>query len=328
MRKLITLIFMFILVGVIIIPALVVSNYRLFEETPPVVDTKQRTIPVFFHETGETKVVPMEEYLVGVLAAEMPAEFEMEALKAQAVAARTYTLKKLSLGNTREEHKNAPICTEPNHCQGWMSSLQMKERWGMFNYIKYKSKIEEAVRATEGMVLTYQGRLIEPVYHSTSSGRTENSEDVWLNAIPYLRSVNSPWDTESPRYQESKTLTLRQIDETLGTNLRALPVSAMQGTNSQAIRVLEKTSSGRVKKLYIDGKTVMGTEFRRALALNSTHFTWTIQGDRITFLTTGFGHGVGMSQWGANGMAKAGATYEQILKHYYTGVELEKLEPQ
>ena len=325
MRKLVALTVLFVLIGIIIVPVLIVSNFKEAEKPPEIVETGEYNITVYFHETGETRVLPLDAYLVGVLAAEMPAEFEIEALKAQAVAARTYALRRLTLNADNSAHPEAAVCTNPNHCQAHMSSEDMKSRWGMINYFRYKSKMEEAVYSTKDMVLTYEGRLIEPVYHSTSNGKTENSEDVWLNKIPYLRSVESPWDKDSPRFQETKTLTLCQVDDALGTNLEALPASAMQGTNQEVIRVLETTGTNRIKKLNINGRTLMGTDVRAALGLNSTHFVWQLQGDRITFVTRGFGHGVGMSQYGANGMAKAGATFEEILKHYYTGVELEKL---
>ena len=315
---------MFVIVGIIIVPVLIVNSFEGAEKPPEiVVETGEISITVYFHETGETRVLPLETYLVGVLAAEMPASFELEALKAQAVAARTYALRRLTLNLGNNVHPEAAVCTNPNHCQAHMSSEDMKARWGMINYFRHKNRMEEAVNSTRGMVLTHEGRLIEPVYHSTSNGRTENSEDVWLSTVPYLRSVESPWDRDSPRFQDTKTLTVSQVDAALGTNLGALPVAAMQGTNQDIIRVLETTSTDRIKRLNINGRTLMGTEVRTALGLNSTHFTWELQGDSITFSTRGFGHGVGMSQYGANGMAREGATFEEILKHFYTGVDLE-----
>ncbi len=325
-RKMLALTFLLVLIGVIIVPVLIVSKFQETEKPPVVIDTNEQNITVYFHKTDETRLVPLDDYLVGVLAAEMPADFELEALKAQAIAARTYALRRLTLNSANENHPEAVVCTNSNHCQAHLSSEDMKERWGMINYFIHKSKMEEAVYSTKNIVLTYEGRLIEPVYHSTSTGRTENSEDVWLNKIPYLRSVESPGDKESPRFQERKTLTLAEIDSALGTNLQAVPASAMQGTNQNIIRVLENTTTNRVKKLHVDGRTLMGTDIRSALGLNSTQFTWQLQGDRVVFTTTGFGHGVGMSQYGANAMAKAGTNYEQILKHYYTGVELERME--
>ena len=327
MRKLLALTFLLVLIGVIVLPVLIVNNFKEAKQPPAVIDTSEQNITVYFHNTDETRVIPLDAYLVGVLAAEMPADFELEALKAQAVAARTYALRRLTLNSKSENHPEAVVCTNSNHCQAYLTSQDMKERWGMINYFIHKSKMEEAVYSTKNIIVTYEGRLIEPVYHSTSTGRTENSEDVWLNKIPYLRSVESPGDKEAPRFQESKTISLGQIDSALGTNLQAVPASTMQGTNQNIIRTLEKTATNRVKKLLIDGKTLMGTDVRSALGLNSTQFTWQLQGDRILFTTTGYGHGVGMSQYGANAMAKAGANYEQIIKHYYSGVELEKIEP-
>ena len=326
MQNLMAVTFLFVIVGIIIVPVLIINSFEGSEKPSEIVEEANEcdiVITVYFHATGEIKVLPLEDYLVGVLAAEMPASFELEALKAQAVAARTYALRRLTLNIDSDAHPEAAVCTNPNHCQAYLSSEDMRSRWGAINYSKHRSKMEEAVFSTKGMVLTYDGRLIEPVYHSTSNGRTENSEDVWLSKLPYLRSVESPWDRYSPRFQETRTLTVAQVDAALGTNLGALPVAAMQGTNQDAIRVLETTSTDRIKRLNIGGRTLMGTEVRTALGLNSTHFTWELQGDKITFITRGFGHGVGMSQYGANGMAKEGATFEEILKHFYTGVELE-----
>ncbi len=329
MRKMVTLVFLLVAIAVILIPTVIVISYKLPVDEVSQMDAKEgeRVISVYFHNTNETVEVPLEGYLVGVVAAEMPASFEAEALKAQAIAARTYALKKVELCAGDARHPGASICTNPNHCQAWISKQTMKARWGMFGYLTNLKRIQQAVAETKGQVITYQGRLIDPVYHSTGTGKTENSEDVWHNSIPYLRSVQSPWDEQSPRFSESKSISISQIDAALGTNLQAIPVAALgTGGSNAIIKVVERTSSGRIRRLQIDGKTVLGTEFRRVLGLNSTDFSWSIKGEKLIFTTKGFGHGVGMSQYGANGMAKLGAGYEQILKHYYTGVKLERID--
>ncbi|MBZ4687944.1 MAG: stage sporulation protein [Clostridia bacterium] len=325
MRRFIILATLFIFILVIVIPTLIVNNFKIF--APRIeVDSKEMKITVLFHETGEIKVMPLEEYLVGVVAAEMPAEFEMEALKAQAVAARTYTLKKLDLKAKKVDssHPEAIVCTDPNHCQAWMSEEELKKRWGLLKYVKYRKKIEEAVTATKGQIITYEGRLIDPVYHSTCGGRTENSEEVWKYKIPYLRSVECPYDEDSPRYKEVKVFSMQQLDSVLGTDLVAVPASTIRDKVASYFRILQKTSTGRIKKLYIGGKTILATELRFALGLRSTRFSMSISEDKVKFTTYGNGHGVGMCQYGANGFAKHGKNYIEILKHYYTGVEIKE----
>ena len=311
-----------VLAVIIIIPALVVlgpgrtPRVEVEEENSP-------TVRVLMTDTQEMMEVPLEEYVVGVVAAEMPAEFHIEALKAQAVAARTYTLRKMQRGKVAGDlHPQADVCTDHNHCQAFMDDAAMAARWNLAGTVKYKRKIVNAVAATKGVVLYYGGQFIDPVYHSTSSGRTENSEDVWQYRIPYLRSVASGWDKESPRFRNSVTMTFKELDTRLGTSLNALPASNM-GRGS-VIAVTKKTATGRAREVKVDGKTFAATEFRSRLGLTSTDFTWTVDGDRVTFVSLGNGHGVGMSQYGANGMAEEGYSYAAILKHYYSGVSLGK----
>lgn len=304
---------------------------------------------------GKVMSLALEDYLVGVVAAEMPAEFELEALKAQAVAARTYALNRLveaqaeapasasnpatsspspapatQVDNTGallpgpQGHPGADLCTNPTHCQAWFSREEMRRRWGLVRYLTYLHKIEKAVKATAGEVLVYQGRYIDPVYHSVSNGHTENSEDVWSEKIPYLRGVPSPWDTSSPKFAGQTTVRLADLDRILGTHLGTLPASAL-GANGPALKVVERTKSGRVKTMLIDGKKVEASRLRQLLGLNSTDFRWEVSGQSLVFHTRGRGHGVGMSQYGANGMAKEKKTYRDILTYYYSGVEIKKL---
>jgi len=278
-------------------------------------------IKVFIAAEGVTVSMPLEKYLVGVVAAEMPAEFHIEALKAQAVAARTYALRKMHRGDAPGDlHPGADVCTDHNHCQAWISDGEMERRWGPLNALKYREKILAAVMGTRGQVLTYRGDLIEPVYHSTSNGRTENSEDAWQYEVPYLRSVASRWDKESPRYRNVVEFTLEEVDRRLGTTLNALPAGGLPG--SAPVRVREYTGTGRTRTVEIGGKVFTGRELREKLGLPSTDFTCEVEDGKIVFITRGNGHGVGMSQYGANGMAKEGYNYVEILKHYYTGVTL------
>ncbi|MBO8168501.1 MAG: stage II sporulation protein D [Thermoanaerobacteraceae bacterium] len=281
-------------------------------------------IRVKMHDTGKVMVMPLEEYLVGVVAGEMPAHFHMEALKAQAIAARTYTLNKLKRTTKDTHYPEADVCTDPAHCQAWISRADMKRKWGIINYWKYYSKVVRAVKETEGLVITYHGRLIEPVYHSTSGGRTEAAAEVWQYDFPYLQSVKSEWDKQSPYYRNTQTFTLQEVDRKLGTNLNALPAATL-GKNS-LLKVLERTVSGRVKTIQVGRKKFTGSELRRRLGLSSTYIDWQVTGDKIIFFTRGYGHGVGLSQYGANGMAKAGKNFKDILTYYYRGVSIKKID--
>ncbi len=320
MRKPILLIAAACLLLVVFLPILVL-NFRPFQPRSGVKITGPG-IRVKMHDTGKVVVMPLEEYLIGVVAAEMPAKFHKEALKAQAVAARTYTLKKLTGTVKSTHHPNAEVCTDPNHCQGWLSKLEMRRRWGLIKYWSYYKKIAAAVKETEGMVITYRGRLIEPVYHSTSGGRTEDAAAVWKYSFPYLKSVECKWDKESPRYLNTRTFTLADVDRRLNTDLHAAP--ALATGNRPLIKVLQRTVSGRVKTIQIGGRRFSGTELRRLLDLSSTYIDWEVHGDKITFKTRGYGHGVGLCQYGANGLARRGKSFQAILTYYYRGVRIEK----
>jgi stage II sporulation protein D len=275
--------------------------------------------PIKVYQVHEKKTVSMklEEYLVGVLAAEMPARFEKEALKAQAIAARTYALRRLKLNaklNNRG-HPQAEVCTNPAHCQGWLSDNEMKEKWGWLDYWENKRRIKSAVRETFGKVVTYQGDLIEPVYHSTCGMRTESAEEIWKHPVPYLKSVSCKWDRESPKYRSVTALSFTELKEKLGLDSKVQPV----------LKIMGRTGSGRVKSINIGNKVWPATEFRSSLGINSTNFSWKVKDQKIEFITSGYGHGVGMCQYVANGLAKEGKKAEYILTYYYTGVKIEKL---
>lgn len=324
MKKTILLTLLSLVVAIVILPALIVLRGERQEVK---VDTAgSPLIKVLNVKTKEIEIMPLEEYIVGVVAAEMPADFETEALKAQAVAARTYTIKRYETHkkNPNKEHAEAHICTDSTHCQAYVSKEEMSQNWGMLKYPGLYNKIARAVNATAGVVLVYQGKLIDPVYHSTSTGKTENSGDVWQFDIPYLKSVDSPGDQESPKFKAQHTLTLAQVDKALGTNLAAVPASTINNPSGSPFKILERTGTGRIKKLKVGDKEFKGEEIRAKLGLNSTHFSWKAEGDKITFIVTGYGHGVGMSQYGANYFAKAGKEYKDILAHYYSGTELRK----
>ncbi|HHW57343.1 MAG TPA: stage II sporulation protein D [Clostridia bacterium] len=282
-------------------------------------------INIFIIGQNKLQKMNLEEYIKGVVAAEMPAEFELEALKAQAVAARTYVLsKEIALGGKGcELHPGADVCTDPQHCQAWESVEDMKKKWGE-NFDKYYKKISEAVEDTKGLVLIYNDALIVPAYHAISGGKTENSEDVWQNKIPYLRSVVSPGEEEASKY---KTVVTVPKEEFISKLKERQPSLKLNSTNLLSqIQDIERTQAGHVKSLTMGNVVFTGKDIKEIFDLNSTNFSFGLQGNNIVITVIGYGHGVGMSQYGANAMAKQGKTFEEILKYYYNGVELIKIE--
>ncbi|TFE04101.1 stage II sporulation protein D [Jeotgalibacillus salarius] len=263
------------------------------------------TVPVMRQVSGEIEPVELEEYVVGVVASEMPASFEKEALKAQALAARTYVTKFLS-------HSGEEPITDSTAHQVYKSREELKEIWKDEFPWKIKA-IEEAVNETKGEILTYEGRPITAAFFSTSNGWTENAKDYWEEDVPYLASVESKWDEQAaPGFHHEASMPIIEFEEKLGIDLK----EGEQGS------ILERTPGNRIKTVEIAGKTFSGREIREALDLRSTDFEWVQQGESVIIKTKGYGHGVGMSQYGANGMALAGSTYKEIVHHYFKGVEL------
>ena len=248
--------------------------------------------------------MPREKYLVGVVAAEMPASYEVEALKAQAVAARTRTL-----GGCLSHHQ-ADVCGDSACCQGYLDEEAQVARWGE-DTEQYRARIEAAVNATQGIIILYEDKPIEVLYHAVSGGHTEDVEQVYGMALPYLRGVVSPGEENASRYETVQEFT----QETLAA---AFPGMA----GPIALEVLERSESGRVLRVLVGGHEMTGRLFRSALGLKSTNFVIEQDADGVRIWQRGYGHGVGMSQAGANAMAKSGVTFREILLHYYTGVVL------
>lgn len=279
----------------------------------------QDKIKVYIKSKDEVVTMNMEDYIKGVVAAEMPAEFESEALKAQAIAARTYTIMHKNKYPGLNEHKGGDICTDATHCQAYRSIEDLKTVWGNNNYSKYYTKISKSVTDTEGIVLVYNKELINPLFHSTSGGRTENSEDVFIESLPYLRSVVSPGEESAPRFRGNISLSFNDFKKALLKIEPSLKLNNKQGS----IKIIEKTQSGRVKRIQIGNKIFNGKDIRNVFSLNSTNFNIKLNKNYILIETIGYGHGVGMSQFGANYLASIGKNYIDILKYYYRGVELE-----
>ena len=261
-------------------------------------------------------------YLVGVVRAEMPASFELEALKAQAVAARTYTLYKIQTGGNHGEE--ADICTDSTCCQAYIAEDRARENWGK-DADANEAKIETAVHDTDGETILYGGVPILAVFHSSSAGQTRSAGEVWVNDLPYLQSVSSPEPGDAiPNYYSRAEFTAQEFREKV---IAALPEADLTGEMDTWLRNAVTDTAGSVETIEVGGVTVKGSTLRSILGLRSACFEWEVQEGKLVFFVTGFGHGVGMSQYGANEMAAEGADYKEILTHYYTGVTVEPYVP-
>lgn len=313
----------------IILPSILLSTHAIFHKLPsPAIPkifvNKIKTpeyINVYRHAYGVTEVIPFEDYIKGVVAGEMPSTFEHEALKAQAIAARTYSLSKVirsgDNGNPAA-HPDAPLC-DSTHCQVYRSINDLTALKGAKWMENNWKKICDAVDSTKGQLMYYNGELAEQaLFHSSSGGHTENSEDVFASAVPYLRSVDSPYEEGATHQQEVKYFSTK--DFTYLLNLK-YPDRKLQ-SSIHDILIISKSIGGRVEKIKINNSTYTGREIRDAVGLSSANFETTFDGKTITITSNGYGHGVGMSQYGANGMAQKGSNYKQILKHYYTGIQI------
>ena len=311
----------------IVIPSILVPDRYLFEPPSSIQPNYvEPSLRVLDHRTGQVHNLLLEDYVVGVVGAEMPASFEMEALKAQAVCARTYACKRIEMYalTPNPAHPTADVCSNPNHCQAWKSEVELQRTWGLLQNTRNLRKVTEAVKSTHGQVLTWNGALIDPVYHSTCGGRTENSEDVWALKIPYLRSVSCNCREQAPRYEARASLSWDEVEKHLQIPI-ALPVTAELDTSRKSQNLIQpgqKSPTGRLKTIEVTGHSLAASEFRQRLGLNSTWLTWETNSQGITFQTRGFGHGVGLCQYGANQMASEGKKYHEILKYYYQGVEI------
>lgn len=292
--------------------------------SPPSPDTGSLTLQVYFEEEGQVRPISLEAYVMGAVAAEMPANYAAEALKCQAVAARTRAVAQSHAfgGNGCVRHPDCDICTDSSCCQAYLSDAALRTRWGS-EYAVLHARIDRAVRATAGLLLTCNGLPIEVLYHACSGGKTEDAAAVFAAAQPYLISVDSPGEEG---YAGFRADTAFSCSEAAALLLRAFPDCGVTAdTLPSTLRLQSTTASGRVATLLVGNQTVRGTDFRKALGLRSTLFTWEADGERILFHTTGYGHGVGMSQAGAQAMAAGGADFQEILAHYYPGTVLTQI---
>ena len=263
---------------------------------------------------GAVQTMDMTDYLTGVVAAEMPAGFEEEALRAQAVAARSYAL----YCAAAHRHAGADVCADSGCCQAWLDDAGMHERLGK-DYDYYAAKLRRAVETTAGEYLTYDGAPVFAAFHSSSAGATEDSGRVW-NAVPYLVSVPTPESADTvPGYVSTVDAAPLDLRDSI---LSVCPDADFTGDASTWIGETRRDASGRVECVTLGGKEIQGTKLRSLFALRSTAFTLEYTGEAFRFTVTGFGHGVGMSQYGANVLACGGADYREILAHYYPGTTL------
>lgn len=285
------------------------------EILPPGEIDSNETVRVLLN--GSVKKMSMSEYLQGVVRAEMPASFEQQALCAQAVAARTYTLYKIATGSNHGDV--ADVCGDPACCQAYLDKASAEKNWGK-NAKTYETKIENAVAATDGQTILYNNQPILAVFHSSSAGRTKSSGEVWSQDLPYLQSVSSPEKgNEIPNYYSRVEFSASEFKEKF---LKAHPDADFSGGMSGWITGLTVTEGTNVDQVTIGGVTVRGSEVRTIFSLRSASFEAEVQNNKIVFFVTGYGHGVGMSQYGANEMAKSGSTWQKIIQHYYTGVTI------
>lgn len=301
----------------IVIAALIIISSLIPRGSVNILREFTNTIKVY--DTSLQKIVnmPLEEYVQCVVAAEMPAPYNMEALKAQAVAARTR-----AIASRCARFSEANVCTDNSCCQAFASEEEQRAKWGV-SYWVFRDKTSEACAETAGEIITFENEPILVLYHAISGGRTEDVELVFSEALSYLRGVESPGEENAAKYAERFEINIFDFVNKINDELEGAKLTPT-GISNQ-IKILARSGSNRVTQIQLGGAVTDGRSFRRILGLNSTNFEIDIQGDIIRIDTLGYGHGVGMSQTGAQAMAEDGAKYDEIIKHYYTGVDIVKL---
>ena len=311
-------IFLLALFLAVILPSFLVTHDQVeqfdIEETLPSIDPTQANDVMIRVKDGESIIqMELENYLLCVLLGEVPVDFESEALKAQSVATRTYTLRKL---NKQIKHEDADVCTEASCCQAFISEDSFLQSGGS---VEDLIKMKNITQATFGEVLTYQGNLIEATYFSCSGGKTEDAVAVWGTSVPYLKSVDSPGEEQAAHFNDSFIFPIN-------TFCRQLGIMRESVITDDDLK-LSYTEGNGVDKLRIGDEEFSGTQLRTLLSLPSTYFTISVQDDEVFINTRGYGHRVGMSQYGADAMAMSGKNYREILSHYYPGTQIDKYIP-
>lgn len=326
MKKVFIYFFVFLLIF-FLLPALLTKrnveakapeeNKQIVNENNNTYDYKNYgTIKLLHEKTGEVEEVALDTYLCNVVSAEMPADFELEALKAQAIVARTYTIYKIQ----NKKHENADICDSSSCCQAWISKEDRLAKWDEAVRDNNWQKIEQAVNDTKGKIITYEGKPINSFFHSNSGGKTEIPVNVWGGTgYPYLQVVETAGEEGYSQYQSEAIFSQEDLINKLKTKYEDITIDF---NNDEDLKVLDYTDSGRVKTVKFGNHEISGTETRTLLGLRSTNFEIIKENENIKFSVKGYGHGVGMSQTGADSLAKEGKNCEDIIKHFYVGVEI------
>lgn len=291
-------------------------------EKTEIYDYKQySTIKLLHTKTNEVEELPLDKYICGVVCAEMPASFEEEALKAQAIVARTYTLYKIM--NNKKVHNNADICDSPKCCQAWFSKEDRMAKWKDNEREMYWNKIENAVETTKGKIITYEGKPINAFFHSNSGGNTEPPINVWGGSgYPYLKSVETAGEDGYSQYASKVEVSKNEFEQIIKKVHSDFQINFEE---SDCIKVEEYTEGKRVKSIKVGNLRLSGVEMRNLFKLKSANFKISIENDKIKFDVIGYGHGVGMSQTGADSLAKQGKNCDEIIHHFYTDVEIKNI---
>lgn len=303
-----------VLMSIILVPLSITNffyDYKVKKLSTGFIEKKEtETLVRVLRRDNNIDSINLEEYLIGVVSAEVPASFEEEAIKAQAVAARTYALKKI-----QSSQNQSYDVTDNTNTQVYQTDEQLRAKW-KDNYDKYYNKIKKCIEQTKGEYLTYNDEIIYAFFFSTSNGKTEDNKDVFGQDLPYLKVVDSSFDeNETSSFYSEKEYSLEEFYQKLGINYN----------NNLNITDIIYTSSNRIKSIKINNQEFKGRDLQKKLSLRSNDFTIEKQDNIIKIKTKGFGHGVGMSQYGANALAKQNKTYDEILKYYYQGTNLKKL---
>lgn len=318
----------FIVLILVLLPSFIVSIWGWLKPPPSNLDSPFE-VSIYITSTAQVVIMPLEEYVIGVVAAEMPALFSPAALEAQAVAARTYAVRRAQEfgGSGCSLHSLADVCDDPAHCQAYLPLEALQLKWGLMDYNENYARVRQAVKNTAGLVLTYRGQVIDPIFHSTCGGHTEDADKVWSNPFSYLTGVECSYCSHSPRFNDTKVYShgdfiasLKQMDGAIAVTTQVL------SKKNPPLTVQSRSESGRVLELAVGNRTLKGTEVRKALGLNSTNFTLDVSLTEVTVSTVGYGHGVGLCQYGADGMGQAGYDFREILAHYYQGIHLTALD--
>ena len=280
--------------------------------------SKYKTIKLYHAKTSQIEELSLDDYLYGVVSSEMPASFEKEALKAQAIVARTYTIYQIT--KSKGKHGDADICDDYKCCQAWISKEDRLAKWSENEAEANWNKIVEAVDSTQGKIITYNGSPIDAFFHSNSGGTTETASNVWGgDNFPYLQSVQTSGEDGYTQYSSEVEFSQSEFIDKIKTKH---PDFEIDFNDNSCVQILEYTESGRIRTIKFGNIQIAGTEARTLLGLKSTNFSFEIVDGKIKFKVLGYGHGVGMSQTGADSMAKAGGSAEEIIKHFYSGVEI------